>query len=90
MEKKSQKLHRKFDDQFKLSAINQVHNGRSVPSVAKALGISDSLLYGWCKKEVSVSGEKPSELEGLRKQVKQLETERDILKKALAIFSRVN
>ena len=66
------------------------NKGRSVPSVSKALGISDSLLYNWCKKGISVLGEKPSELESLRKQVKQLETERDILKKALAIFSRVN
>ena len=90
MEKKSQKVHRKFDSQFKLEAVNQVNKGRSVPSVSKALGISDSLLYTWCKKGISVPGEKPSELESLRKQVKQLETERDILKKALAIFSRVN
>lgn len=90
MEKKSQKVHRKFDLQFKLEAVNQVNKGRSVASVSKALGISDSLLYNWCKKDISVTAEKPSELESLRKQVKQLETERDILKKALAIFSRVN
>ena len=90
MEKKSQKVHRKFDSQFKLEAVNQVNKGRSVPSVSKALGISDSLLYNWCKKGNLLPLEKPSELESLRKQVKQLETERDILKKALAIFSRVN
>jgi transposase len=90
MEKKSQKQHRKFDAQFKLEAVNQVNKGRSVPSVSKALGISDSLLYGWCKQANSFATEKPSELDGLRKLVRQLETERDILKKALAIFSRVN
>lgn len=90
MEKKSQKQHRKFDAQFKLEAVNQVKNGRSVPSVSKALGISDALLYNWCRKGVSEPAQKPNELDALRKQVKQLETERDILKKALAIFSRVN
>ena len=90
MEKKSQKVHRKFDSQFKLEAVNQVNKGRSVLTVAKALGISDSFLYNWCKKGNLLRLEKPSELESLRKQVKQLETERDILKKALAIFSRVN
>jgi len=89
MEKRNQKTHRKYDPQFKLEAINQVHSGRSVPSVAKALGISDALLYQWCKKEASV-GIAPSspEMEALRKQIRQLETERDILKKALSIFSR--
>ena len=90
MEKKSKKHHRKFDAQFKLEAVNQVNKGRSVPSVAKALGISDTLLYNWCRKEKSELVSKPVELDALLKQVKQLETERDILKKALAIFSRVN
>lgn len=90
MEKKSQKPHRKFDTDFKVGAVNQVKNGRSVPSVAKALGISDTLLYNWYRKGVSQPVREPSELNELHKQIKQLETERDILKKALAIFSRVN
>jgi transposase-like protein len=46
-------------------------------------------LYQWrhrCKEVDAPSGNE--QLENLRKQVKQLEAERDILKKALAIFSR--
>jgi transposase len=90
MEKKSQKPHRKFDADFKLAAVNQVKSGRSVASVATALCISDTLLYNWCRKGVSQPLREPNELDGLHRQIKQLETERDILKKALAIFSRVN
>ena len=91
MEKKNHKTNRKYDPQFRQEALKQVESGRSVSLIAQALGISEALLYGWRKKAlaqpsngVTVSGE----LEALRTQVKQLETERDILKKALAIFSR--
>ena len=91
MENKIKRSHRKYDLQFKLEAVNQVKSGRSVPSVAKALGISDVLLYQWVRTSSSTFDVVSSkETDDLRKQVKQLETERDILKKALAIFSRAN
>ncbi len=90
MEKKNRQTHRKYDPQFRQEALKQVENGRSVPSVAQALGISEALLYGWRKKALAqpTNGTPVrSELEALRKQVKQLETARDILKKALALPS---
>ena len=69
-----------------------VENGRSVSSVAKSLGIKPGLLYSWrskAKEEKPESEkEKDAELKALRKQLKQTEEERDILKKALSIFSR--
>jgi transposase len=81
---------RKYDSAFKEQALNQVENGRSVSSVSKALGISEALLYQWRKRALSsVSNSNVgAEVEALRRQIKQLEVERDILKKALAIFSR--
>lgn len=69
-----------------------VQSGRSVSEVAQALGIGENLLYNWRSeaKTTLTSAEKhtQAELEGLRKQVRQLEQERDILKKALSIFSQ--
>lgn len=70
-----------------------VMNGRSVPEVCKALGIGESLLYRWrsdhlgqqTQGEQSTSGENAE----LRKQIRALEMERDILKKALHIVGRV-
>lgn len=89
MEKKiGKKRHRKYDAQFKEEALKQVENGQRVSSVAQALGISEALLYQWRKRSVGSTLGNSSEVELLRKQVKQLETERDILKKALTIFSR--
>lgn len=87
MEKKNRP--RKYDDQFKEEALRQVANGQSVASVARSLGISEALLYQWRHRSKEVGDSSVNEqLESLRKQVKQLEAERDILKKALSIFSR--
>lgn len=93
MEKTTTKRkHRKYDSSFKEEALRMIGNGRSVPDVAKALGIGENLLYNWradqkSKLPVSEASER-NEVEQLRKQVRALETERDILKKALLIFGR--
>lgn len=93
MEKQpTKRQRRKYDEGFKTEALKMVQSGRSVPEVAQALGIGENLLYKWrseAKTRLS-SAEKSTqaELEGLRKQVRQLEQERDILKKALSIFSQ--
>ncbi len=78
---------RRYDEEFRKSAVQLVSGGRSVPEVARSLGISENILYRWR----SASHAEPSataEVAALRRQVKQLEQERDILKKALSIFSR--
>jgi len=87
MEKKNRP--RKYDDQFKQEALRQVANGQSVASVARSLGIGEALLYQWChRSKDQVDSTVNEQLDSLRKQVKQLEAEREILKKALSIFSR--
>lgn len=82
---------RRYDAEFKADALRLVAEGRSVASVAEALGIDKSLLYTWRRQAEPDSEEEQAELkesERLRKRVLELEQERDILKKALAIFSR--
>ncbi|QIP13708.1 hypothetical protein G8759_14310 [Spirosoma aureum] len=65
-------------------------------AVARKMGISDSLIHAWRKSNDNRSaeaGEKKTdqnlqqEVETLRKQLRQSEMEREILKKALAICS---
>lgn len=86
-----QKKHRrKYDDEFKRSAVHMVTGGRSVSEVSRSLGINPNLLRKW-RAEMRTSTdavEEPEEIERLRRYVRQLEMERDILKKALSIFSR--
>jgi transposase len=82
---------RKYDEDFKSSAIKMVEEGRSVSDVSRALGITENMLYRWkstAGKTTGTAGETQTELERLRRQLRQVEQERDILKKALSIFSR--
>jgi transposase len=83
---KTVKPRRKYDDAYKQQALQLLRQGQSVPSVAQALGISEGLLYRW--KHAQRPAAMEQELEQLRQKLKQVETERDILKKALSIFSR--
>jgi len=90
---------RRFDRQFKLDAVRMVEDGnRSATSVARDLGIHPNVLYLWRKQllenpEHAFPGKgklKPDdeELRRLRRELENVKEERDILKKALAVFSR--
>ena len=79
---------RKYDDQFKLNALKMVDNGQSVRSVAQSLGVNENLLHKWKNARHTGANAAESEVIELRHKLRQVETERDILKKALSIFSR--
>jgi len=87
---------RKYDAEFKKEVIKMIESGRSVPDAAQSLGIGTNLIYYWVKrskKKNPVQQTKPDDLfdedkAALQKRIKELEMERDILKKALGIFSR--
>lgn len=92
MEKKTvNKKHRKYDENFK-SEVLKMTKSRSVAEVARSMGIGENLLYKWRSdeksKETPSESEANGEMEQLRKQLRQVEMERDILKKALVIFGR--
>lgn len=89
--KRKRRSNRRYDSDFKANALKLVESGRSVASVAAALGIDKSLLYSWRRQsdpEWESDKAEQREIERLQKRVLELEQERDILKKALAIFSR--
>ncbi len=87
-----QKKRRRYDSEFKENALKMIEDGRSVPSVSQALGVREGLLYSWKskakKKRVSGGKGEVEEMKILRKRLREVEQERDILKKALSIFSR--
>jgi len=71
-------------------------SGHSVAEVARSLDINVNVLYNW-KKKYANSGDKAfvgkghlTELSALRKQLREVTMERDILKKAVGIFSKEN
>jgi transposase len=97
MEGKSvKKSRRKYDADFKKEVIKMIESGRSVPDVAQSLGIGTNLIYYWKKQAKKKGINSPStapdsfdeDKAALQKRIKELEMERDILKKALGIFSR--
>jgi transposase len=82
---------RKFDDDFKREAVRLVKaGGKTVAAIARDLGITTSTLHTWKNKSVEMpSGEivTNSEITRLKRELAEIKEERDILKKAVAIFS---
>jgi transposase len=88
---------RKYDKQFKKESVEYLKKvGKTITEVAAELGIRRDLLSRW-QKEYDEHQEKAfpengnpveAELFQLRKKLAGVEEERDILKKALAIFSK--
>jgi transposase len=94
------KSRRKYDAEFKRQAVRMVtEDGGSCRSVEKSLGVPQGVLYRWVRAVKADPREcfpgngrlKPSmaDVNNLIKEVDHLRRERDILKKALAIFSRM-
>ena len=101
-QKLSGQKRRKYDAAFKEEVLKMVLNGRPVPEIAQSLGIGENLIYKWKSRShqppatTGVSHAATSsaafagleDYQALHKRIRELETERDILKKALVIFSR--
>ncbi|MDF7815385.1 transposase [Hymenobacter sp. YC55] len=65
---------RHYDVAFRADTLRLASESRSTQAAARQLGISSKLLYKWQK--------------ALQPEVRRLQQERDILKKALAIFTQ--
>jgi len=79
---------RKYDEEFKREAVKKIHDGQSVASVARELGVAESLLHNWKRQALETSSDADKEVLALRKKLREVEMERDILKKAALIFGR--
>lgn len=84
---------RTFTKEFKQDAVQMLLDGHSASSVSKNLGIGNTnLLYRWKAEQISDGGPLTESLDDevrqLREELQRTKRERDILKKALAIFSQ--
>jgi transposase len=84
---------RRYSEDLKSEAVQMLLDGHSAESVARNLGISGAnLLYRWKAQLLSASGPAATTLDSrvrqLEEELRRVERERDILKKALAIFSQ--
>jgi transposase len=85
-----------YPESFRREAVGLVRRGRTVPDVAENLGVSQQSLRNWVKqgqldrreRDDGLTSAEREELRELRRRVKRLEQERDILKRATALFAR--
>lgn len=90
---------RKFSKEFNLDVINMVKLGeKSVRELSKELDIQDVTIYSWIRKykedkeEAFPGGGKlktsDEEIGKLRNELAEVTEERDLLKRAISIFSK--
>jgi transposase len=89
---------RAFSDEFKAETVRLVReSGKSVTAISRELDLTETALRRWVQQAEIDAGRGPAgaltteeraELAQLRRDVKRLRMERDILKKATAFFAK--
>jgi transposase len=89
---------RKFTNEFKKDTIRLIReSGKTVAEIARDLDLSESAVRNWLKQAEIDEGRggqgelttaERQELQRLRRENKQLQMEREILKKAAAFFAK--
>lgn len=83
----------KYSKDFKQTVVELYQTGTPVRELSSEYGVSDVTIYKWIKAYTpteNAEGESvtPDEISDMQKEIQQLKQERDILKKAMAIFAK--
>jgi transposase len=93
----SRRSRRSFTDEFKAGAVRLVlDEGKTIPKVARDLDLTESALRLWVERaradrskgKTGLTTAEREELTRLRKQLREVTMERDILKEAAAYFAK--
>ena len=84
---------RTYTGEFKREAVQMMLDGHSPQSIQERLGLpTTALLYRWRKQQLEKAGPLGDALDArvkeLEAELRRVERERDVLKKALIIFGR--
>ena len=95
---KARRTRRSFTEDYKAGAVRLVlDEGKTVAAAARDLGLTESSLRNWVEqaradggtgKPGALTSDERAELGRLRKDVRELRMERDVLKKAAAFFAK--
>jgi transposase len=98
--RKQRRARRKFTREFKVDVVRMCRTGaESIPEVARRLDLTETSVRNWVQQaDVDDEGGRPdalttderAELARLRRELKRVTQERDILKKATAFFAKEN
>ncbi len=88
-----ERTHKRYDEDYKKSIVKLIENGKSISEIEREYGISRKNLYNWKYKYGKITtstGEITSndEIIKMKKKLQELEMENEILKKAVAIFTK--
>jgi transposase len=90
----ARRRHVVYPAEFRVEAVRRVrHSDESLVAIATDLGIAIPTLRRWVEAsrpqpEVPIGDDERTELKRLRKEVRELRMEREILKKATAFFAK--
>jgi len=87
------KQYKSYDEEFKKTLVSLYENGKRLSELSREYGVNESTIRPWIKKYgtiITSTGETTTNDEILKLQKKnhELELENEILKKAVAIFSK--
>lgn len=89
----NQNISIKFNEDFKKMVVDLYGTGRKVKDLSSEYGVSEVTIYKWIKRYSPVKLEDGTsvtadDIAKLQKQIRRLQEENEILKKAMAIFAR--
>jgi transposase len=97
-EKRQRRPRRNFTDEYKAQVVKRVLDGhRTAGQVARDLDLTETAVRAWVKQAQvdrgkgppgSLTTEEREELFRLRREVRELKEDREILKKAAAFFAK--
>jgi transposase len=100
MMKKKQRPRRSFTPEYKADVVKLIREGgRTISEVCRDLDLTETRVRAWVQQAQVDAGQGPAqaltstereELQRLRRENKQLQMEREILKKATAFFAKEN
>lgn len=88
---------KRYDETFKIEAVKYIReNHKPVAQVAREMGVNENTLHGWIKKygqqpeikAVQSFSSTEAELLALQKEIRELQEENEILKKAMHYFAK--
>ena len=88
---------KKYENDFKVMIVELLKSGRKVKEVSEEYDLNDSMLRRWRREYEIKSGDfskkreissEELEIKRLKKELQDTKLERDILKKAVSIFSK--